>query len=95
MATLGKGHFCGGIDGYAGRRSFLWRDWWLCWEKGFLRTYWWLRWDKDIFVAVVVAILREGYFCGGISGYVEKGAAKLRDGCGQVGKWDIFSKNQK
>jgi hypothetical protein len=54
VATLGEWHFCDGIGGYFGRRSFLWRDWWLSWEKG-------------LFVAGLVATLGEGHFCGGIA----------------------------
>jgi hypothetical protein len=34
MAMLGEGHFCCGIDDYVERRAFLWRDWWLRWQKG-------------------------------------------------------------
>jgi hypothetical protein len=56
VATLGEGHFCDGIGGYFGRRSFLWRG--LVAKLGvgrFLWRDWWLCWEKGIFVAGLVA----------------------------------------
>ncbi len=79
VAMLKEGHFCGGIGGYVGRWPFLWRDWWLCWEKGIFVTglmatlgeghlwrYWWLRLEK-------------GISCGGIGGYSGRRAFLWRD----------------
>ncbi len=63
VARPGEGNICGGIEGFVGRWAFFVAGLMATWgRRVFLWRDWWLRWEKGIFVAELVATLGEGYF---------------------------------